>query len=185
MKANLISSLAADRELCHRSRTSGHERSVQLAATSLAGLNRRTRHCPIGTVNAAVACLWFKYDVAVLAFIEPLTCICRHGFSLCMPACRTSYCRFKNYSGFLRLHKAYRVIVRKIASAGSRTKSRYPIAAVSPIPLSNITRAGVEQQTAVTNRAENPNELCGARMVGLRSCSSLVLTFVLCAMARS
>lgn len=60
------------------------------STTLLALLNRRARHCPIGTVYTTVAGLGLQKLAAALAFIEPLTRVRWHGFFFSMPAFRAS-----------------------------------------------------------------------------------------------
>jgi len=60
-------------------------------------LHRRAWHAAIGTENAAVAGFRFQYGMTLLAFVEPLTGIDRHGFLLAVSAGRTDDRRFSNH----------------------------------------------------------------------------------------
>src|SRR5690606_35047507 len=68
--------------------------AVLLSCAAL--LNRRARHRAIGAVDAAVARLRFQHDVALLALVEPLTRVRRHGLRLRVATLRASEGRLQD-----------------------------------------------------------------------------------------
>lgn len=68
------------------------------ATRRLAGLlHGRTRHRRVGAEHAAVASLRAQHCMALLAFVEPLTRIGGHGFSLGVSASRTGQHGLENH----------------------------------------------------------------------------------------
>ncbi len=127
------------------SRRSGPSRAA--ATTSLL---RRTWHRCVRAKDTTIACQRFQYCTASLAIVKPLAGIGRHLLCLRVPALGASDGRFQDHFVCLLRHSAYPVMNKKIANAGSSTRSRYPVAADNPTTPSKMTRTGVKQHTAAT-----------------------------------
>ena len=121
---------------------------IKLATASASFLNRRARDGAVRTIYTTVAWQWLYHRSAPLTVIKPLAKIHWHKFGFFMATLRTWNCRLENYV-FNLFHVATSVIIIKMSNIGSRTKSRYPIAAVSPITERSATRSGVKQHIAV------------------------------------
>lgn len=73
-------------------------RSARAACRAIR-LDRRTLIRPVGAEHAAVACLGTQHRLAVLALVEPLAGVGRHGFLLRVAALRAGEDRLKNDLG--------------------------------------------------------------------------------------